>query len=118
MNVSVPEKLLHESLLAEAHNIDQITETHARTILSLSGAIFAAGYLTYDSSESANSLFYWIAGLGFTVGALWMVKIRRHRQILGVTLDRLRKLHKKFGFKEEFTFDGVRPEPEGRSPDC
>jgi len=113
MNEDDKQKIAHDSLLREMHNIDDITEKHSQIVLAISAAliVFASTNLYCKKAIQLISFF------GISIGIIWILKTIRHRMIfrecheklsiLGCVLriNAIRTAPKK-PYKHVFSFDG------------
>ncbi len=112
MEICEKQKLAHDSLLREIHNIDNITETHAQTVMVISAALIAFVSSKLDSPK----VVYMGSILGSLICIEWILKIKRHRDIFRATYDKLAELQYSLGIdafrplphphKKLFSFDG------------
>ncbi len=101
MEICEKQKLAHDSLLREIHNIDNITETHAQTVIAIS-----AGLLAFVSSKLDSPKVVYVGSiLGSLICIEWILKIKRHRDIFRATYDKLTELQCDLGI------DALRPLP-------
>ena len=87
------DKIAHETLLREVHNIDRITETHTSIIVAILAALIAVTLSQLTSTLSI--LLASVAGIG--ISAEMILKVIRHRTIFRSTYERLEKLERALG---------------------
>jgi heme exporter protein D len=97
MKTEEKQKLAHETLLKEIHNIDEIAESHSRIIIIISSALIV--YAVSQQPGTSNI----IAVLGILIAIEWILKIVRHRKVFRTCHDKLSKLEKEIGI------DAIRP---------
>ncbi len=101
MEESEKQKLAHDSLLKEIHNIDRITEMHSQIVLAITAALIAFASYRLNSPPAV----YIVSFLGFFISIEWILKIIRHRQIFRTCHDKLTELQSNLGI------DALRPLP-------
>lgn len=102
MEESEKQKLAHDSLLKEIHNIDHITEMHTQIIILISGALIAF----VSSHLSSPTVVYVVSIFGTLISIEWILKVVRHRRIFRTSYDKLTELQRSLGI------DALRPLPQ------
>lgn len=100
MERSEKQKLAHDSLLSEIHNIDNITEQHTQTVVAITAALIA--FVTQLKSPTA---VYIVSIFGILLAIEFILKVIRHRRIFRTSYDKLTKLQFDLGI------DALRPLP-------
>jgi len=102
MEASEKQKLAHDSLLREIHNIDRITEMHAQIVIFISAALIA-----FVSSQLRSPKVVYVGSiLGILICIEWILKVVRHRYIFRTSYDKLIELQRNLGI------DALRPLPQ------
>ncbi len=111
IKITDAQKITHDTLLSELHNIDDLAERHTQVVLFISAALIA-----YSSLKQPDQIII-IAILGALVSLEWMLKVLRYRQIFRSVHDRLSTLEQQMGVnalrplnkphKKLFSFDGL-----------
>ena len=101
------DKLAHETLLREIHNIDNIAEMHARTVILIIVALFA-----FVSQIHSAVGIYIAASVGMAVSFEMLLKVWRHRTIFRTCHDKLTQL------EGNIEIDAIRPLPKPHRKLC
>ena len=101
MGLCEEQKLAHDTLLKEIHNIDHITEMHSQIVLAIMAALIIFGSYQLKSPPAV----YLISFVGVFISIEWILKLIRHREIFRTCHDKLTKLEKNLGI------DALRPLP-------
>ena len=107
MTQAEQDKLAHETLLREIHNIDNITETHARTVILIIVALFA-----FVSQIDSAIGIYIASFVGMAVSFEMLFKVWRHRKIFRECHDKLTELEDNIGIH------AIRPLPKPHRKLC
>jgi hypothetical protein len=93
------QKVSHDVLYRELHNLDNLVEKHAELVLAISAALFA-----FASAHLNSPPVVWLASaFGFAAAVEWILKIVRHRRLF-------RSAHEKLGTLEtQIGIDTLRP---------
>lgn len=102
MEESEKQKLAHDSLLKEIHNIDHITEMHTQIVILISGALIAF----VSSHLSSATVVYAVSMFGILISIEWILKVVRHRRIFRTSYDKLTELQRNLGI------NALRPLPQ------
>lgn len=99
MEKSEKQKLAHDSLLKEIHNIDHITEMHTQIVILISGALIAFA----SSHLNSPTVVYVLSVFGVLISIEWILKVVRHRHIFRTSYDKLTELQR------NLDIDALRP---------
>src|SRR5690348_5763024 len=88
-------KLAHEALYRELHQIDDLVEKHAQLVLAISAALFV-----FAGAHLHSPIIIWFAAtFGVVSAGEWILKIVRHRRIFRVAHENLAKVELSIGIK-------------------
>jgi len=99
---SEKQKLAHDSLLKEIHNIDHITEMHTQIVILISGALIAFA----SSHLNSPTVVYVLSVFGVLISIEWILKVVRHRHIFRTSYDKLTEPQR------NLDIDALRPLPQ------
>ena len=87
---SEKQKLEHDTLLKEVHNIDHISEMHSQIALAIMAALII--FSSYQLKSPLAVLM--ISLIGFCITIVWILKIIRHRKIFRTCYKKLTDLER------------------------
>jgi len=101
MTVCDAQKIAHESLLRELHNIDQIVETQTQIVIIIIAAL--VGFVSVHLDSSKEVFLISIFGLLISIG--WVLQLLRYRYVFLEIYKKITELQRIIGI------DAIRPKP-------